>query len=428
METFAVSPEVQKVMSLLVSSIKVKQALDFLENDHEKRIADQIEITEIPAPPFQEEVRATDYTRRLEELGLEDVRIDREGNTIGYLKGTKGTPKLVVSAHLDTVFPEGYDARVKIDDKGIIHAPGISDDSGGLAALLSLIRGLKATGLKTVGDILFVGTVGEEGIGDLRGVKYLFSSIKDIDGFISVDGDDVGKITYKGLGSKRFEFTFKGPGGHSFGAFGEIPNPIHAMGRAISKISDIQVPLDPKTTFAVSIVDGGTSVNSIPESVTMQTDTRSECPSELEKAVSEVVNCAKMGVIEENQRWKIAWNSKDNISLDIKLIGDRPPGVSPPDSIHVQAAWAAGNAIGQEPGLKEAGSTDSNIAINLGVPAMSIGRGGKADKIHSLKEWFDPTDAYLCPQHVLLTTLALAGLDGETEPLLVKHPGYEYYS
>lgn len=162
-----VSPEVQKVMNLLVSSSKVKQALDFLEKDHEKRIADQIEITEIPAPPFQEEVRATDYTRRLEELGLEDVRIDKEGNTTGYLKGTKGTPKLVVSAHLDTVFPEGYDAKVKIDDKGIIHAPGISDDSGGLAALLSLIRGLKATGSKTVGDILFVGTVGEEGIGNV---------------------------------------------------------------------------------------------------------------------------------------------------------------------------------------------------------------------------------------------------------------------
>ena len=158
----------------------------------------------------------------------------------------------------------------------------------------------------------------------------------------------------------------------------------------------------------------------------MLTDTRSECPIALEKAVSEVVNCAKMGVVEENQRWKIAWNSADNISVDIKLIGDRPPGVSPSDAIQVQAAWTAAVAIGQEPGLKDAGSTDANIAINLGVPAMSIGRGGNADKIHSLKEWFDPTDAYLCPQHVLLTTLVLVGLDGVTEPLLPKHPGYEY--
>ena len=163
------------------------------------------------------------------------------------------------------------------------------------------------------------------------------------------------------------------------------------MGRAISKIAEIQVPQDPRTTFAVSIVEGGTSVNSIPERVKMQTDTRSECPIELEKAVSELVNSVRMGVIEENNRWQIAWDSTDNISLDIRLIGDRPPGVSPSDAVHVQTAWAATEAIGQIPELKEAGSTDSNIAINLGVPALSIGRGGKADKIHSLKEWFDPS-------------------------------------
>jgi acetylornithine deacetylase/succinyl-diaminopimelate desuccinylase-like protein len=335
-------------------------------------------------------------------------------------------PKLVVSAHLDTVFPKGYDAKVTVDEEGVIHAPGISDDGAGLAAILSVARAFNETGIQTVGDILFVGTVGEEGRGDLRGVKYLFSSMDDLDGFMSVDGDGVRRITYLALGSKRFEFTFKGTGGHSYGAFGKVASPIHAMGRAIKKIADIQVPEDPRTTFAVSIVNGGTSINSIAAEAAMQTDTRSVCPEQLEKTVSELVNCVKAAVIEENAHWKIPWDSPDNVQVIIKKVGDRPCGVCEPDAIHVQAALASAEVLGIEPELEPPGSTDSSLPICLGVPAVTLGRGGKGYNIHSPQESFDPVDAYLACQRVFLTVLGLAGMTDKVKPLLGKHSGYTY--
>jgi tripeptide aminopeptidase len=416
--TYTVSPEIRKCFDKILKETKVQEGLEFIKSDDKHRIDEQIRITEIPASPFGEKKRAEDFIRRFSALGLTDVHLDAEGNAVGFMKGSNGGPKLVVSAHLDTVFPKGYDATVTIDDKGVLHAPGISDDVAGLASLLSVVRTFKKTGIQTVGDILFVGTVGEEGIGDLRGVKHLFSTIKDIDGFISIDGDGTDKITYLGLGSKRFEFTFKGPGGHSFGAFGEVPNPIHAMGRAIDKIAKIAVPEDPRTTFAVSVVSGGTSVNSIAAECVMLTDTRSVCPEQLNKTVSELVNCVKTAAIEENAALKIPWDSDNNIRLEIKKIGDRPSGVCEPDALHVQVAWAATEAIGEKPNLKPPSSTDASIPINLGVPALTLGRGGKGKGIHSPQESFDPTGAYLAVQRVFLTILALAGMAKKTGPLL----------
>ena len=421
---YAVSPEVKECFQKMLSEAIVEQGLEFIKADEKNRIAEQVAITEIPAPPFHERKRAEDFARRMTELSLADVHRDKEGNVLGYLKGSKGAPKLVVSAHLDTVFPKGYDARVTVDDKGILHAPGIADDGAGLAALLGVVRAFKKTQIQTVGDILFVGTVGEEGRGDLRGVKHLFATIPDIDGFISIDGEGASRITYLGLGSKRFEFSFKGTGGHSFGAFGKVASPIHAMGRAINKIADLRVPTDPKTTFTVSVVNGGTSVNSIAAQSAMQTDTRSVCPEQLHKTVSELVNCVKMAVVEENAFWKIPWDSPDNIILEIRKIGDRPSGVCPPDAVHVQVAYAATEAIGEAPLLREPGSTDSSLPISLGVPAITLGRGGKGNNIHSPQESFDPTDAYLAPQRVFLTILGLAGIAGRIEPLLAKSSGY----
>ncbi len=421
--TSVISADVREMFDKLLAEMVVQKGLDFIKNDDKHRIEEQIQITEIPAPPFEEKVRAEDFKRRFTVLGLSDVHLDAEGNTIGLLKGSAGGPKLVVSAHLDTVFPEGYDAKVTIDDRGILHAPGISDDAAGLAALLSIVRTFKESGIQTVGDILFVGTVGEEGRGDLRGGKYLFKAIKDIDGFISIDGDGSEKITYLGLGSKRFELTFKGPGGHSFMAFGDVPNPIHAMGRAINKIANIAVPDQPKTTFSVSVVGGGTSVNSIAAEAVMLTDTRSVCPEQLDRTVSELVNYAKMSVIEENGALKIPWDSDNNIRLEIEKIGDRPSGVCHPDALHVQVAWAATEAIGGNPRLEQPGSTDSSIPISLGVPALTLGAGGIGKGIHSPQETFDPTDAYLAVQRVFLTILALAGITGTTPPLLPKKSG-----
>ena len=199
-------------------------------------------------------------------MGFKDARIDKEGNVVAVRPGTGNGPKLVVSAHLDTVFPEDTDLAIKEKD-GKLYAPGIGDDTRGLVELLSMIRAFNATGIKTVGDVYFVGTVGEEGLGDLRGVKALFRDHKDLDGFISIDGPETGRIVYLAVGSHRYRATFKGPGGHSFLKFGQ-PSAIHAMGRAIARISDLQTPRQPKTTFTVGTVRGGISVNSIahPES------------------------------------------------------------------------------------------------------------------------------------------------------------------
>ncbi|GAK60945.1 peptidase M20 [Candidatus Vecturithrix granuli] len=423
---YTIAPEVKSVIDQLLANPTIAQGLEFLKSDQGNRVAEQIAITEIPASPFNEDERAKDYARRFTELGLENVSVDQEGNAIGYWKGSGNGPLLVVAAHLDTVFPLGYDTKVTKDEKGLLHAPGICDDSCGLAALLSIVRAFKAAGIKTVGDIMFVGDVGEEGRGDLRGVKYLFSAVEGIDGFISIDGGGAGDITYLGLGSKRFEFAFNGPGGHSFSAFGEVPSPIHAMGRAISKIADMEVPEDPRTTFTVSVVNGGTSVNSIAANVVMQTDTRSVSPEQLDLTVSELVNYARMGVVEENLRWAIPWDSKNNITLDITLVGDRPSGSFPADATHVQVAYAAAQALGQTPTLEEASSTDSNLPISLGVPSLTIGGGGKGSKAHAPDEYYDPTDAYLGAQYGFLTTLSLVGVDGVTQPLLKENSGYTY--
>jgi tripeptide aminopeptidase len=421
---YTVSSDIRERFDQLLADPQVEEGLDFIKSDGKHRIEEQIKITEIPAPPFEEKERAEDYKQRFIGLGLSDVHLDAEGNCVGLLKGSGKGPKLVVSAHIDTVFPKGYDAKVTIDDKGVIHAPGIADDAAGLSALLSIVRTFNQTGIRTVGDIVFVGTVGEEGRGDLRGGKHLFSTITDIDGFISIDGDGCDNIIYLGLGSKRFEFTFKGPGGHSFGAFGEVPNPIHAMGRAIDKIANISVPEVPRTTYAVSVVSGGTSVNSIAAEAIMLTDTRSVCVQQLDKTVSELVNCVKMAVIEENSSLKIPWDSDDNIRVVIEKIGDRPSGVCSPESLHVQVALAATEAIGRTPLLGLPGSTDSSRPISLGVPALTLGAGGKGTGTHSLQESYDPTDAYLAVQRVFLTILALAGMAGKSDPLLPKSSGY----
>jgi len=230
---FTISPAIQDSLKRLLADPVVAQGMEFLKNDQPQRIKETVEIVKIPSSLFGEAERAEDFARRLKALGLEDVRIDSEGNVIGRMSASPQIPPtLVISAHLDTVFPKGYTPEVTIDGKGVIHAPGIADDTAGLSALLSLVRAFKETGIRTVGDVLFVGTVGEEGRGDLRGVKKLFSTIPGIDGFISIDGRGADRIAYQALGSKRFEFVFTGAGGHSFEAFGKVANPLPWDGRS----------------------------------------------------------------------------------------------------------------------------------------------------------------------------------------------------
>jgi tripeptide aminopeptidase len=339
--------------------------------------------------------------------------MDKESNAFGYRPGTGRGPKLLVAAHLDTVFPEGTNTKVKEKD-GKIYAPGIADDSRGLAALLSVVRAFNNTGIRTMGDIIFCGNVGEEGLGDLRGVKALFRDHKDkdIDGFISIDGEDANNITYLATGSHRYEITYRGPGGHSFSAFGR-PSATHALGRAIAKIAELKTPKDPKTTFTVGVISGGTSVNSIAAEAQMQMDMRSNKEKELLELEAKFLEIVKAAAAEENGRW-----GSDKITVDIKLVGDRPAGLQSKDTMIVQAAWASTVAVGLKPSLRDPSSTDSNLPISLGIPAVTLNGGGKSENNHSPSESFDPTNAYMGPQRIFLMILGLVGVEGVNEPLL----------
>jgi tripeptide aminopeptidase len=401
----------------LLADPKIARALEDIKADDITTFEEQKRITEIPAPPYKEKVRAEYYLKRMQELGFKDAAIDGEGNVIALRKGSGGgRPKLVVSAHLDTVFPEGTDVTVKEKD-GAIVAPGIGDDSRGLAALLSLIKSMNANGIATVGDIMFVGTVGEEELGNLRGVKALFRDHKDIDGFISIDGLGITRVVNQATGSHRYEFVFKGPGGHSFQEFG-LPSATHAMGRAIAKISELQPPSDPKTTFTVGTVVGGTSVNAIAAEARMAVDMRSNSTEELLKLEARLLDLVKEAVADENARWK-----SDKLVVEARMIGDRPAGIVSMDSPIVQATQRAVAAVTRAPRVTFAGSsTDSNIAMSLGIPAVTIGGGGEGGNWHSRNEWYKPVDAYYGPQNALLTILMLTGLDGVSKPALAVRP------
>ena len=410
---YQVSGKVQEIYEKLQASAPIQQGIAFLAADHQNTIADQIAINEVPSPPFHEAERAKYYQQKLEEAGLADVRMDQEGNVYGVFNGSGAGPRIFVSAHLDTVFAAGTDVTVREKD-GKLYAPGIADNARGLAAILSVIRALKGTGVKTVGDIIFGGDVGEEGLGDLRGVKAFFRENTDVDGYITVDGVKEQIITYLCTGSRRYEITYRGSGGHSWNAFG-LPSAIHALGRAIAKISEIRTPSQPKTTFTVGTITGGTSVNSIAAEASMLLDMRSAKEEELKKLESAVMVLLDEAAAEENARW-----DSDDIKVEIKLVGDRPAGEQAPDAPIVQAAWAATEAIGLVPEFGPASSTDANLPLSMGIPAIRICGGGAEGHNHSLDEWYNPANGYRGPQKVFMTLLGLVGVEGLTEPLLAK--------
>jgi len=383
---------------------QVREALEFLKAIEAETIAEQIAICEIPAPPFKEQQRAEYLRRRFTELGLSNVRIDAAGNVIGERAGETAGQMLALSAHLDTVFPEGTDVTATRTGT-TIKAPGIGDDSRGLAVLLAVARVLQEQRITTRGTIMFIGTVGEEGIGDLRGVRHVFThELKDkVTHFISLDGTGPG-ITHRAVGSHRYKVTFKGPGGHSYGAFG-MPNPVHALGRAVEKISRFEVPKQPKTTFNVGRVEGGTSVNSIAHTVWMEMDLRSESAEALAELDVKFMRAIHAALDEENA----FWNHRVKLSVDIDPIGKRPTGEQADDAPIVRAALSADAALGIVSDLS-AGSTDANIPISLGIPAITIDGGGTGSGAHSLDETFDTTNSYLGTQRAFLTVLEIVGI------------------
>jgi tripeptide aminopeptidase len=385
----------------LMQNAAIRTALDAIRASEPQTIEDQIRVCEVEAPPFKEAKRAQLYAQMFRDIGLQNVRIDKEGNVLGEKRGSALRPHLVFAAHLDTVFPEGTNVTVKREG-AILRAPGIGDDCRGLAVVLAVARTMIKHNIQTPGTITCVGNVGEEGLGDLRGVKFLFrEGLKgQIDRFVSVDGTGLG-LTHIAVGSLRYRVTFKGPGGHSYGAFGMV-NPIQALGRAMARIADFQVPTEPKTTFNVGRIGGGTSVNAIPYDAWAEVDMRSPDPAALKSLDAKFHKAVDDAVADENARW-----GSRQLTVEKALVGDRPAGRTEAGAPIVIAAVSVTNALNLPVSLDE-GSTDSNIPMNMGIPAITIDGGGRGRGAHALDESFDATDSWQGTQRALLLAIALA--------------------
>ena len=397
----------------ILASPAFKSAVANLDKNYQRFVDEGVKLTEIPAPPFKEMTRAKELEKMWKDAGLTDVTIDAEGNTYGIRKGTHSDGKyVVIAAHLDTVFPEGTDVKVK--KEGMKYsAPGIGDDTFSLAALVSYVRAMNAAGIKTRDDIIFMGDVGEEGEGDLRGMRYLFTKgpLKDkVKAFISVEAGSANGISGNAVGSRRYRVTFNGPGGHSYGAFGLV-NPMYALGAASAEFSHTEVPEKPKTTFGIGVIGGGTSVNSIPLSVWMEIDMRSESPTELNKVEQRMFKIMNDATDNEN---KARSTKEGKITVDIKKIGDRPAGIVDPKSPLALTAAAAIEANGMKVSYGS-GSSDSNMPISLNIPAFTTGKNGPngGGRSHSLDEWINvDKDPMIKGMTTCLTTiLAVTGME-----------------
>ena len=373
----------------VVKSAAFKTSVARLDADHDRTVADIVTLTEIPAPPFKEAARGQAYLAMLKAHGLTAVEMDPEGNVMGVRAGarTRGKgPYVVLAAHLDTVFPAGTDVKVRREGTKLM-APGVGDDTRSLAVLLAYVRAMDAAKITTTTDILFVGNVGEEGAGDLRETRYLFNTGKykgRISAFFSMDGNDPSRLVDQGVGSKRYHVAFRGPGGHSYGAFGMV-NPMAAMAKAVVDLYAIKPPAAPKTTYAASVTGGGTSVNAIPGEVFMDFDMRSESAGELARLDAELQAILAQAVETENAARSTRYGK---VSVEARVIGERPAGYTDPKAAIVTATHNAIAALGYTP-LHEASSTDANVPMSLGIPAVTIGSGGKGGRAHALDEWID---------------------------------------
>ena len=395
-----------QILRDLLGLPQVAAAFRIFDESAQSITDEQIRICSIPASPFGEEQRAQYLREKFIELELSEPSIDEEGNCIALFRGQSLSPLLVVSAHLDTVFSSATDFTItRRHDR--LFGPGISDDGCGLVALLATAGALKRTALQTRGSILFVGTVGEEGEGNLRGVRHLLTKgrwANQIDAFISFDGPGTDRITNQALGSRRYRIRLHGSGGHSWGDFGS-PNAIHALGRAISRLVNYPAPKEPRTTFNVGHIQGGESVNAIPSDARMEVDLRSADDGELRRLDAYFRRAIIDAVEEENGG---ARPGDPPLHLQLDLIGSRPTGQTPADSYLVELAQAATRAVGYEPRLEQA-STDSNLPIALGIPAITLGAGGQAGLSHTLAEWYDPAGREKGLKRGLLVMLGFVG-------------------
>jgi len=400
--TIGAQESTERAVSALTLQPAVKAALAAAKGSESQTIETQIRLTEIAAPTFSEAVRAEEVKRLFQQAGLRNVRGDKAGNVLGDRPGAALHPHVVIAAHLDTVFPEGTNVKVRREGS-VLHAPGIGDDSRGLAVLVAIARALNQVDVQTPGSITFVADVGEEGLGDLRGIKMIFDdTLKGtVDTFVTIDGTGMG-VAHNFVGSRRYRVTVKGPGGHSFADFG-TPSPIGVLGRAIAKIQEFHVPSDSQTTFNVGRIGGGTSVNSIPAEAWMEVDLRSPDRAALAGLDAQLQKALDAALAAEHAQWR----QTRVLTMTNELVGDRPAGATPADARVVQAALAATRSVGAVPAMTVS-SSDANYPTMLRIPSVQIGGGGAGANAHAPNEAFDTTDSWRGTERALLLTIALA--------------------
>ncbi len=409
----AVAPTVRQQVQRVAALPAVHAAFGWFRA-HEHVLRDrQLELVRVPAPPFGEDARGEWLRARFTEIGLDDVHVDEVGNVFGLLPGTDPLrPLLAITAHIDTVFPASTLLNVRREGERLL-GPGISDNGAGVTGMMALAMAMKAAEVPHAAGVLFIGNVGEEGEGDLRGMRHIFSHPrwKDTIGYtIVLDGAATDTIVTQGLGSRRFEVTINGPGGHSWSDFG-MPNPIAVLARAIVKLTQTPLPADPKTTCNVGVISGGSSVNSIPERASMRVDIRS--------ALDENIDLVERA-LREAVAWSIAeahaqvHDHGDHVSYEIKLIGNRPAAELEPGAYILQVMRAVDQHLGNSARLHRA-STDANIPMSLHKEAISTGAGGSGGGAHTIHEWYDPAQRELGLKRILLAVTTLAGLPGQDD-------------
>ena len=407
-KTAPIDKRYQEELKSLLQQPVIKSAFQFIMDLEPQTQQDLITLTEIPAPPYKEEKRAAKFMEMMKAAGVDSIWTDAAGNVIGIRRGRSGKKTVVLEGHLDTVFPEGTDVTVK--HRGdTLAAPGIGDDTRGLALVLAVLKAMNKAKVQTDATVLFAGVVGEEGLGDLRGTKQLLNNdgLK-VDSYIAVDGGAISSITTGGLGSHRYHITFHGPGGHSYGAFG-LANPHNALGRAIGYFvadADTFTRKGIRTSYNVGRIGGGTSVNAIPFESWMEVDMRSESPDRL-KGIDTLLQKAIRRALAEENKMKRAGS---DLTVEVKMVGDRPSGVEESSMPIVQRAMAAAATLGAASPRLTIGSTNSNIPISKGIPAVTIGRGGAGGGAHALTEWWMNEKGHVAIQNALLLLVSEAGL------------------
>lgn len=407
-----ISTEARAEIAHLVDHAGVRAACAWFRTHGSQLFDWQVELAKIPAPPFGESARGEWLKARFNELGLEDSHIDAVGNVRGIHAG-RGNNFVLVSAHIDTVFPNG--TPLDIGERGSrLYGPGVSDNGAGVTALLAMAGVLQSAQISHDLPILFVGNVGEEGEGDLRGMRHIFSESplnNSIAYCLVLDGAGSDTIVCEALGSRRFEVTVRGPGGHSWSDFG-APNPISILARAIHELMQIVLPSSPKATINVGVIQGGTSVNSIPESACMRVDVRSSSKAEIERLEEAVRNSVSLAVEEELRHFgKRSPGEKHvpGLTFEISVIGERPAAELDPNARILHVIRAVDAELGNIANIQRA-STDANIPLSLGKEAIALGGGGSGGAAHTLREWFDCEGRESGLKRILLTLLALTGI------------------